>query len=160
MTTLSSLVLGLVAQLSFRLPFTPVPIVLTNSVAVFLGIALGPRRGALAVMAYIVQGACGLPVFANEGCGFFYLLGPTGGYLLGFVPGAFAAGCLTGPSVLRKWFALVAGHAVVYLFGVSHLAAFVGWNAVLALGVLPFLPGCLVKTVALACSSSLGRSAA
>lgn len=154
---LASLALGLAAQISIVLPFTPVPIALHNSLAVFLGVLLGPRRGALAVVAYLVEGAMGLPVFANGGVGFFYLVGPTGGYLLGFVPGAYLAGLLAGGQALRNWFALVAGHAVVYLCGVSHLAAFVGWRMVGALGVYPFLPGCLLKTIALSCGLTANR---
>lgn len=80
----SSLLMGLFAKIQIPLSFTPVPIALQDTIAIFLGILLGPRRGTLAVLAFLAQGALGFPVFAGGVGGIMKFIGPTGGYLIGY----------------------------------------------------------------------------
>jgi biotin transport system substrate-specific component len=116
---------------------------------------LGPRLGALAVLAYLAQGAMGLPVFAGtpeKGVGMAYMLGTTGGYLLGFVAAAFVVGHLArrrwDRSVAGTVAAMVIGNAVIYAFGLVWLGTIVGWDKpVLAWGMTPFLLGDIAKIV-------------
>lgn len=148
----AALLLALSARAAIYLPFTPVPIALHPTVAVMLGIVLGARRAALAVLLYLLQGAIGLPVFSGGG-GIAYLCGPTGGYLLGFLPAAFVAGWIAKNSSLSRGRLVIAaalGHAFIYLFGVLLLAQYVGWSRVFMAGVAPFVPGCILKTLILA----------
>ena len=73
------------AQISLPLPFSPVPLVLSNMAAVIAGILLGPRDGVICMLVYLALGTAGLPVFAGFHGGLGVLVGPTGGYLIGFV---------------------------------------------------------------------------
>lgn len=135
------------------IPFYPVPMTLQTLVVLALGMVLGPRLGAAAVLAYLAQGALGLPVFAGtpeKGIGLAYMLGTTGGYLLGFVVAAYATGLLAerrwDRSVLTTVAAMVIGNAIIYLFGLAWLGSIVGWDKpLLAWGVIPFLLGDLAK---------------
>ena len=146
---LGSLVLALSARIS--LPMWPVPITAQTFAVVMLGAFLGSRRATVAVLAYLAEGAMGLPVFANGGFGAWYMMGPSGGYLLGFVGAAW----LTGYLVERGWdkrmgtlfLAMTAGHLVIYAFGFSWLASFVGIEKAWLAGMMPFLPGDLVKVL-------------
>lgn len=81
-----SIFLALLARLSIPVPFSPVPITGQTFGILFLGTVLGSRLGVLSVIAYISEGLVGLPIFAGGAAGFLYLLGPTGGYLIGFIP--------------------------------------------------------------------------
>lgn len=138
---------ALAARIALPLPFTPVPITGQTLAVLLSGVLLGSRRGALAQLAYLAQGAAGLPVFAGGRAGLGVLLGPTGGYLVGFVLAAGLVGWLaergwrlhTG----RLFVALLLGNLVIYLCGAPWLARFV--PDPLGQGVLPFIPGDLVK---------------
>lgn len=150
-----SLVVALAAQVRIPLPFSPVPITLQTAAVVLVGATLGSRLGALALLAYVAEGALGLPVFAGgAGAGPTVLLGPTGGYLAGFVLAAFVAGRFAERGWLRTPLGALLGFLVasasVYVTALPWLALFVGLERVLAAGLLPFLPGDLVKTVAAA----------
>lgn len=148
-----SMLLTLSAKAS--IPFFPVPMTLQTLVVLALGMVLGPRLGAAAVIAYLAQGAMGLPVFAGtpeKGIGLAYMLGTTGGYLLGFVFAAFATGYLAerrwDRSVLTTIGAMVIGNAIIYLFGLIWLGSIVGWDKpILAWGMTPFLLGDLAKVL-------------
>lgn len=141
--------LALLAQI--RLQIGPVPITGQTLGVLLLGAAYGARLGTLTTGAYALLGVAGLPLFAGGGSGVTYLLGPTGGYLVGFV----AAAALLGALAERDWdrtyvraaIAMLAATVVIYLFGVSWLAvALVGdLNTALAAGLVPFVPGDLVK---------------
>ncbi len=133
------------------IPLPPVPITLQT---VFLGLAgtlLGGRLGALSQTVYLLLGIIGLPVFAGGKAGLGVLFGPTGGYLIGFVAAAFVIGKLTAmkvrPGFAWLCFSLVSGTAVLYGFGVLQLALVARLAPVkaLAVGVLPFLPGDMIK---------------
>ncbi|MCS7251828.1 MAG: biotin transporter BioY, partial [Thermoflexus sp.] len=125
-----SLFTALMAQISIPLPFTPVPITGQTLAVLLVGAALGSRRGALSIATYVLEGALGLPVFAGGTAGISRLQGPTGGYLIGFV----AAALITGWLAERGWdrrplstaLAMLAGNAVIYLFGLPWLALFLG----------------------------------
>jgi len=144
-----SLLLALASRITFYLPFSPVPVTGQTFAVLFLGALLGSRRGALAVLAYLVEGIAGLPVFAGGLPGLAHLLGPTGGYLIGFVAAAYVTGALAERGwdrrVLTTVAALAAGNGVLYLLGLAWLAVFVGLQAAPALGLLPFIPGDLLK---------------
>jgi biotin transport system substrate-specific component len=148
-----SLFVALSAQVALRLPFSPVPVTGQTLAALLVGAVLGSRRGSLALLVYLAEGLAGIPVFAGGGMGLARLLGPTGGYLVGLVAAAYATGLLAE----RGWdrrpataaMAMLAGNAVVYAFGLTWLARFVGPDHVLTAGLLPFVPGDLLK-VALA----------
>ena len=145
-----SLLLTLSAKI--QVPFYPVPMTLQTLVVLLIGASFGWRMGFATVLAYLAQGATGLPVFAGtpeKGLGLLYMAGPTGGYLVGF---ALAAG-LTGwlaergfdRSVIGTAIAMIAGNLVIYVFGLAWLANFVGFEKAVTLGVIPFLFGDLVK---------------
>jgi biotin transport system substrate-specific component len=131
-------------------PIGPVPIVLQNLFAFLAGLVLGSRWGAAAVGIYLLAGACGLPVFAGGTGGLARLAGPTGGYLVGYLPAVFLVGLVAEKTPRRAlWdvIALVCGTVVLYACGVAwlkHLTA-MSWAKALAAGMLPFLPGDAVK---------------
>jgi len=144
-----SLLIGLCAHVKVLLAFSPVPVTGQTFAVLMIGALIGARRGCLAVLAYIIEGAAGLPVFAL-GAGPAVLLGPTGGYLLGFIPAVYITGRLAekgwdrrfGPTVL----AMVFGNLIIYTFGLSWLCCLTGFNTmVLSTGLYPFIVGDLVK---------------
>jgi biotin transport system substrate-specific component len=140
------------AQIQAPLPFSPVPVVLSNFFAILAGLVLGARAGAASQVVYLLLGAAGLPVFAGLRGGVQVLAGPTGGYLIGFVLAAAAAGLLRGPrpGSGRAVAAAAVGAALIYAVGVPYLAAVTGMGLrrALVVGVLPFLPGDALKVVA------------
>lgn len=150
---MGSILIALCAPIAIKLPFTPVPLAIASHVCLFLGIVLGPRRGALAVIFYLLQGAAGLPVFALGDAGLLHLLGPRGGYLLGYVAAAYLAGTLNEKKGERSstnlFLAITLGNLVIYILGVGQLSCFLGFKSALLLGMLPFLIGDLLKSVVL-----------
>jgi biotin transport system substrate-specific component len=146
-----SLLLTLSAKVS--IPFYPVPMTLQTLVVLCLGMALGPWLGAATVLAYLAQGALGLPVFAGtpeKGIGLVYMLGTTGGYLLGFVVASVVVGLLAQKrwdrSLVLTIVAMLIGNCIIYAFGLLWLGNIVGWDKpVLAWGMTPFLLGDLAK---------------
>lgn len=150
----ASLLVGLSAQAEIRLPVTPVPVTLQPLAVFLLGAALGSGRGALAMLLYLLEGVAGLPFFAGGAAGPAHLVGPTGGYLLGFVPAAFVigAGAERGwdRSPWRTFLAMGAGSIVLFACGLAQLALFVGRERVIAAGLAPFVVGDLLKMAAAA----------
>ncbi|MEM5494665.1 biotin transporter BioY [Hoeflea sp. AS16] len=150
-TIAGSILLTLSARIS--IPFYPVPLTMTTFVVIGLGLALGPRLGTAAVALYLVHGALGLPVFAGtpeKGIGFAYMMGPTGGYLLGYLLAAFVAGTLAergmDRSPLTAFVAALIASAVIYVPGVLWLGALFGWDQpILAWGLTPFILGDATK---------------
>lgn len=146
-----SLLLTLSAKV--QVPFYPVPMTMQTLVVIGLGLALGPVRGAAAVLLYLAQGAIGLPVFAGtpeKGIGLAYMVGPTGGYLLGYLFAALLAGWLAERGWDRNPFSAMAAAllaaAVIYMPGLLWLGSVVGFDKpVLAFGLYPFIPGDIVK---------------
>ena len=144
-----SLLIALSAQLQFVLPFSPVPITGQTFAVLLLGALYGSKRGPATVVTYLALGAVGLPVFAGGAFGIARLVGPTGGYLVGFVAAAFVVGLLSERGWDRKLWTtavgMIIGNGIIYVAGVLWLSRFVGWPAVLSTGVLPFLAGDALK---------------
>ncbi|MBD3258897.1 biotin transporter BioY [candidate division GN15 bacterium] len=137
------------AYLSFELPFSPVPITGQTLGVLLVAMALGRVRGTAVVMAYLLEGAAGLPVFASGKAGLAVLFGPTGGYLLGFLGAAWLVGYLADCGWDRKifWsaFAMTLGTAVIFICGLAQLSFFVPMGTLFAAGFWPFVPGAIVK---------------
>ncbi len=147
-----SLCVAGMAQVRIALPFTPVPITGQTFAVLLVGAVLGSRRGAASLLLYLIQGLLGLPVFAGGASSLAYLLGPTGGYLVGFVVAAGLVGLLAARGLDRRipsaLLAFLAGEAVIYLFGVTWLTVFLGIQRAIAAGLLPFLVGDAIKLAA------------
>lgn len=132
-----------------QIPFWPVPMTLHTMAVMGFAVAFGPRIAVSIFLAYLAAGAAGLPVFSGSperGIGLAYLAGPTGGYLLGYLIASWLVGALaTGKGTLGRFGAMLAGMVPVYAIGAAWLAVYVPAGQLLAVGVLPFLPGDLVK---------------
>lgn len=149
--------MGLVPPIT--LGFVPVPITLQTLGVMLAGALLGPIRGMLSSLIVVVLSLAGLPMLAGGRGGFGVLLGPTGGYLIGWIFGSLVIGALFKFWVLRQQSqaskivtalisVLIGGIGVIYLFGVPWTAAVTGLSlATSAVGSLTFIPGDLVKVV-------------
>ena len=151
---LGSLVLWVSAKV--HVPFYPVPQTLQTLMVFAIGAAFGWRLGAATVLLYLAEGAFGLPVFSGtpeRGIGVAYMMGPTGGYLLGFVLAAAVSGWFAEKgfdrTFPRMFVAMLVATIAVHLPGAAWLAQFVGYDRALELGIVPFIWGDLIK-VALA----------
>lgn len=154
-------VIALTARITIFLPFTPVPITLQTLAVVLSGLVLGARGGALTQLAYLSLIAIGLP-FDSRGLGPVAFFGPTAGYLIGFVPAAFATGWLAERFSWRSWWgnfvAAMAGMLVIYLVGASWLAIYLGsWQKAWLGGVAPFILLDLGKAAVAAAVSESGK---
>lgn len=136
----------------FSLPIGPVPISFTN-LAIYIALyVIGMKRGTISYLIYLLIGLVGVPVFSGFTGGPQKLFGPTGGYLIGFIPMAVIAGIVID-KCMKKWYfcllAMIAGTWVCYLFGTAWLAfqANMTFKAALAAGVIPFIIEDLIKMV-------------
>ncbi len=159
-TALMAAVMCVLGPLS--LPIGAVPISLTNFVVCLAAWLLGPRLGAASVAVYLMLGAVGLPVFSGYGGGLAKLLGPTGGYLIGFIAQAAIGGWAverTGGRPVLSGLGMAAGIAVSYAFGTAWFIVQMGCTLPYALGVcvLPFIPFDLVKVAASSVIGSMVR---
>ncbi|MGA2172257.1 MAG: biotin transporter BioY [Sedimentisphaerales bacterium] len=154
-----SLLVGLSAQIRFYLPFSPVPITGQTFAVLVLGALLGSRRGGLAMLAYLVEGAAGLPVFVG-GVGPATLIGPTGGYLVGFVAAAYLIGRLAemgwDRQVMTTIAAMILGDAVLLTSGFVWLAILTNIKTALIAGLLAFVPGDILKVAIAAAVLPMG----
>jgi len=159
------IVLGLIPPVP--VPWVPVPITLQTFGVMLAGLILGPWRGGLVVLTYVLIALLGIPVLPGGRAGLAVLAGPTGGFLLGMIPGAFITGWLAGalprgemkhtqlgwkavaPQVLRCWVAsVIGGLIVVYAVGIPWLATVTGMGLnKAAWAVIVFLPGDLLKAL-------------
>ncbi|MBN1785396.1 MAG: biotin transporter BioY [Candidatus Methanofastidiosa archaeon] len=160
---LSALFATLTAVGAFiQIPFVPVPITLQTFFVLLSGLLLGARLGAFSQIIYVLMGVIGLPVFAGGTSGIGVVTGPTGGYLIGFVAGAYVVGLIVQKGLGEKYvhekrkgylirdaIALGLGIFVIYFFGILQLMNFlgIGLYSAMELGVIPFLLGDLVKTI-------------
>lgn len=139
------------AQVSVRVPYSPVPVTGQTLAVLLAGWILGRKWGTLAVAAYLAQGAAGLPFFAGGKAGLAVLIGPTGGYLVGFLAAAYLAGMLSElhyrKTAVQAAGALLLGNLVIYAFGLAWLVRFVGEAQVLTMGLFPYLVGDLIKII-------------
>jgi biotin transport system substrate-specific component len=135
------------------IPLPPVPITMQTLFVNLAGALLGGSLGALSQVVYILLGVIGLPVFAGGKAGAGVLLGPTGGYLIGFVVGAYVIGKLTAirkkPGFIWLVCAMSIGIALVYLLGIIQLmiVAKLDYDKAIAVGLLPPLPGDILKII-------------
>lgn len=144
----------LASQVAVFLPFSPVPITLGPNAAVFLGLMLGPRQAALALSLWAAMGLMGAPVFA----GWQAFVSVKTGYILGYIPAAACMGWLM-EQMERKtmgaiFSAALLSHIPIYILGLLWLAPYVGSSHVLAVGLVPFLPGLIIKTGILSLAAS------
>ena len=136
------------------LPITPVPLTLQVFFVLLSGAVLGGRLGALAQMIYLLLGLVGVPVFAGGESGPGVLVGPTGGYLFGFIAAAYVTGKITQTerSTRLVWmlFATLSGLFPIYLLGEIGLWMWLRNSSLpvlLMAGVIPFLPGDIIKAI-------------
>ena len=126
----------------------PVPMTMQTFAVLVIGMAYGWRLGGVTLLAYLAEGAAGLPVFAS-GAGVAYFYGPTGGYLVGFVVAAMLVGWLGergwDRSVVPTLVAMTLGTAVIFGLGVGWLSTIVGFDKAVAAGLVPFLLGAAFK---------------
>lgn len=135
-----------------KIPFYPVPVTMQTFVVLCLGLVYGPALAIGSVLSYLLVGALGMPVFANPGAGIGYLVGPTGGFLIGFVIAAGITGRLAEMGWDRTWYttflAMLIGNIAIYIPGILWLGSFIGWEKpVLSIGLYPFVLGDLAKIV-------------
>lgn len=153
MTVYSSLMAALIAVGAFiAIPIGPVPIVLQNLFVMLAGLLLGARWGAASVGLYLLAGICGLPVFSGGGAGLGHFFGPTGGYLISYLPAVFLVGFVAkrSDSLIVRGGSLVGAHAIIYCLGVTWLKVATGMSFAKAftVGMVPFLVGDAIKIVA------------
>ncbi|MBD0326725.1 MAG: biotin transporter BioY [Pyrinomonadaceae bacterium] len=145
-----SLLTALAAQVAIPLPWTPVPITGQTFAVLLTGALLGSRLGALAMIAYLIEGASGLPFFAAGGSGIQRLFfSPTSGYLLAYPAAAFVVGLLAERGWDRRFMTAAAmmaiGSVVILLGGWAWLSRFFSPESAFAMGVAPFLVGDVIK---------------
>ena len=133
-----------------KIPFWPVPMTMQTFVVLFLGISFGYKIGVASVILYLFEGILGLPVFSNspeKGVGLAYFLGPTMGYLIGFIFATFLAGYLKyNSNFVFTFLKLVLSTSIIYIFGIIWLGYLIGWDKpILQLGFFPFLLAELLK---------------
>lgn len=145
---LGSAALAVSAQLS--IPMVPVPMTMQTYVVLMIGVMCGWRLAALTVLAYLIEGAAGLPVFSDGHSGLAWLMGKTGGYLFGYLFAAAAMGYLADRGWNSVWWKLALslsiGHVIVFALGVFWLAIYIGWSNAIVFGLIPFLLGTVLKT--------------
>ena len=154
MTVYASLFSALTAAGAFlAIPIGPVPIVLQNFFIFLSGLLLGSRWGLASVSVYLLAGALGLPVFAGGTGGIGRFMGPTGGYLMGYLPAVYIIGWVSekgGKRPVFDAFGMIFGALIVYAVGVTWLKLLTGitWEKTLAVGMVPFLLGDALKIAA------------
>ena len=149
---LGTLLLTISAKI--KIPFYPVPMTMQTFVVIFLGISFGYKVGITTIFLYLLEGIAGLPVFSNspeKGIGIAYFVGPTMGYLIGFVFACFIAGYFKyNSNYLNNFLKILLSTSIIYLFGVMWLGTLIGWDKpILLLGVYPFLLAELFKILLL-----------
>ena len=133
-----------------KIPFYPVPMTMQTFIVLFLGISFGYKVGVLSVVFYLIEGIMGLPVFSNspeKGIGLAYFVGPTMGYLIGFIVTVYIVGQFVYDNNLVKTFLkLIFATSFIYLFGMLWLGNLIGWDKpIFKLGAQPFLLAELFK---------------
>ena len=156
--------LVLAASAKIQVPFYPVPMTLQTLAVLTLGALLGARLAAATVALYLVEGLLGLPVFAGAVAGPAYMIGPTGGYLAGFLIAAALVGWLAERGWTRGWAlalaAMTLGHVLIFAGGFAWLTLLIGPAKAWTAGVVPFAAATLAKTLlAAALTLAAGRFA-
>ena len=149
---LGTLLLTISAKI--KIPFYPVPMTMQTFVVLFLGVALGPKIGLFTVSLYLFQGIFGFPVFAGtpeKGIGLAYFVGPTGGYLVGFLVAVYFAGLFKyDKGLINTFLKLIFSVSFIYILGLIWLGTLIGWDKpVFKFGAEPFLLAELFKMLLL-----------
>ncbi len=146
------LVLAVSAQLS--VPLKPIPLTFQSTAVILIGMAYGPRNSAAVIVAYLIAGLIGFPIFENFSAGPGKFFGPTLGYLLGFFPAAILSGYLAqkgwAKNVITSFLGACLGVSIIFLCGTSVLAQSIGWYNAVFLGVLPFIVSEPIKLIVVA----------
>ena len=137
-----SVVLAISAKI--KIPFYPVPMTMQTFVVLFLGVSFGYKVALATVGLYLFEGIMGLPVFSNspeKGVGIVYFIGPTMGYLIGFLTACFLASFIKlNDNYFMIFTKLIVSVSTIYIFGVLWLGNLIGWDKpIIELGVMPFL---------------------
>ena len=151
----ASLFVALCARISLPLPFTPVPLTMSNFAVLAVGLTLGSRRGFAALCLYLMEGAAGLPVFSGGAVGAVHFFGPTGGYLMAYPLVAFVAGFIAERgtrSFLRTAIASAVAELALFACGLSWLAAIahVSVSQAIGFGLYPFVFAEIIKIMSAA----------
>ena len=156
LTAVMAAVICVLGPISIAIPVSPVPISLASMAGYLAVTVLGMKLGTLSCLIYLLLGLVGIPVFAGGSAGAAKLFGPTGGYLIGYLFLALIAGAFVGRFAENKWkniafaaLGMILGTIVLYALGTAWLAYSAGmdFQAALWAGVIPFIPGDLVKMV-------------
>ena len=157
--SLFSAILCCLAFIQLTIPFTTIPITLQTLGVCIVGAVLGKKYGTISVVIYVLMGLCGIPVFAGMTGGMAVLVGPTGGYILGFILSAFVIGYLCeklykrNDTILSKYIkvfiSMIVGLIVVYIFGTIQfmLVSKITLLEALVLAVIPFVPLDIIKII-------------
>ena len=145
--SLLAVILGSIAltiSAKIKIPFYPVPMTMQTFVVLFLGISFGSKIGLATVILYLMEGMIGLPVFSNspeKGTGIIYFIGPTMGYLIGFIVACFLASFIKkSDNYLIIFSKLILSVSTIYILGILWLGTLIGWDKpIIQLGVTPFL---------------------
>ena len=145
---LGSLLLTISAKV--KIPFYPVPMTMQTFVVLLMGITFGWKIGIATISLYLLEGIMGLPVFAGtpeKGIGLAYFMGPTMGYLIGFLFATFFAGYLDfNTNIFIVFLKLILSVSIIYFFGILWLGNLIGWDKpIFELGLMPFLLAELFK---------------
>ena len=137
-----------------KIPFYPVPMTMQTFVVLFMGLAFGWRIGLLTISLYLLEGIMGLPVFAGtpeKGVGIIYFMGPTMGYLIGFLAACFFAGYFSyNKNIILNFIKLLFATSLIYVFGIIWLGNIIGFDKPLfKLGLYPFAVAEIFKIVLL-----------
>lgn len=142
--------LAFASQLS--IPLQPVPLTFQSATVILIGMAFGARQGAAVIAAYLAAGALGAPVFAGFSFGPATFAGPTGGYLIGFLPAAYISGYIAekgwAKNVISSFAAALLGASVIFICGIAMLSTFVGLQTAIAVGLMPFAVTEIIKLAA------------
>lgn len=149
---LMAAILCVVAPIIIPLPFSPIPLSLATFIIYLLSVVIGAKKAVIAVIIYIIIGAVGVPVFSGYGAGLQKIVGPTGGYMLGYIACALASGYFADKfesKIYMYAIGMVLGTAICYTLGTLWMSYSTGMKFVEALfaGVIPFLIGDVIKIV-------------
>ena len=152
LTVIGSILITISAKI--KIPFYPVPMTMQTFVILLIGITLGYRIGLVTVALYLFEGIVGLPVFASspeKGIGIAYFIGPTMGYLIGFLVAVYCAGTFKyDKGLINTFIKLIFSVSLIYIFGLIWLGILIGWDKpIFKLGAEPFLLAELFKMLLL-----------
>lgn len=151
LTLLAAFIIGMFAKIKISLFFTPVPIILQNSIAISYGSFLGAKKGSISVLIFVLLGIFGLPFFSDGAFGMQTILSVRGGYILSYVLAAFIVGKILqknqNASEKLTGFTILLGHVIVLFGGFLWFSYFVGPKNAFLLGVVPFIATDILKSI-------------